>query len=376
MFFRYFTNKSLLLASAFMGCILVSGCRLMQPEPVAATEEPVETVAPVIEITPDPEPELIAIEVHDATPSPEPPPTPTPTPEPTPSPIPFSYYAPTVNMSFEQLVGSTDDMKASAKDILKEGYPDPKTYYIIVDKYWQVVMVYYRKENGTNFGEPDYERPVRYMLCSTGNPKKEYGHETTSGTWPIAVPKVRFHQFVNLEAAQYLTLIHSRTYFHSVLYRKKGDLSSFVADSYTNLGTKASHACIRLTVPDSRWMFYNVGYGTTCEIRNGSKSDLDTGLIRHQLVLAPYDKTVKLSARNDLWDGVENWSIADVAHELKFKYQEPPMPDMGDGDDKDNGTSTPKETPGSNGNNGNDSSTWVTPRPQDLGSDINGDIPG
>jgi hypothetical protein len=58
------------------------------------------------------------------------------------------------------------------------------------------------------------------MLCSTGNPNKEYGHETTSGTWQIGVPKERFYQFVNLEAAQYLTLIHSRTYFHSVLYDK------------------------------------------------------------------------------------------------------------------------------------------------------------
>ena len=43
------------------------------------------------------------------TPEPTPAPTPEPTPEHTPEPIPFSKYAPTVNMSFEELIGDDGD---------------------------------------------------------------------------------------------------------------------------------------------------------------------------------------------------------------------------------------------------------------------------
>ncbi len=272
--------------------------------------------------------------------------TPTPTPEPTPTPIPFSQYAPTVNMSYEELVGSLDDMSKKGSELLKDGYPDPKTYYIIVDKQWQVVLIYKRIDDGTKFGKPNYDEPVRYMLCSTGNPDSEYGHETTSGTWAIEKPKERFYQFVNLEAAQYLTLIHSRTYFHSVLYDKARDLSTLVRKSYDDLGTKASHACIRLTVPDARWIWYNIGYGTTCEIRDGSIDDAVTAGIRAQLKLPP-SKEVRLKAGEVPW--TDNWRIEDVEHVLPYKYEKAPLPDLGDGDDGD--TSAPGATaaPGTGG---------------------------
>jgi len=64
------------------------------------------------------------------------------------------------------------------------------------------------------------------MICSSGNPNSEHGHETTMGIFQIQIPKGRFYQFVNLEAAQYLTLIRSRTYFHSILYDKAKNLGS------------------------------------------------------------------------------------------------------------------------------------------------------
>jgi hypothetical protein len=266
-------------------------------------------------------------------------PSPTPSPEPTPSPRPFSFYAPTVNMTYEELVGSLDDMGVKAKELLKDGFPDPKTYYIIVDKQWQVVLVYKRLDDGTKLGKPNLDEPVRYMICSSGNPDKEYGHDTTSGIWQILVPKERFYQFVNLEAAQYLTLIHSRTYFHSILYDKAKDLSTLVKESYDQLGTKASHACIRLTVPDARWMWYNIGYGTTCEIRDGDKNDAITGAIRAQLVLPKSDSSIRLKAGKAPW--TDNWNIEDVTHVLPYKYEPAPLPDLGDGADEDLGTPTP-----------------------------------
>ena len=331
---RAFIISFFLMAAVLLLC---TGCGRAEPEEAVSTPEPTLTPEPVIISMealegPTPAPAL-------ASPTPEPTPTPTPIPEATE--IPFSYYAPTVNMPYEELVGSSlDDFDKSADKLLKDGYPDPKTYYIIVDKYWQVTMIYRRKEDGTKFGQPDYDQPVRYMLCSTGNPKKDYGHETTSGKWQIEPAKVRFYQFVNLEAAQYLTLIHSRTYFHSVLYKKNKQLDTFLPDSYEMLGSKASHACIRLTVPDACWMFYNIGHGTTCEIRDGSKSDERTGAIRSQLVLPPV-KSVKLTPGVPAWS--DNWSIADRGElTLPYKHMDPRLPDMGDGDDDDD---APDSTP-------------------------------
>jgi lipoprotein-anchoring transpeptidase ErfK/SrfK len=231
-------TKTLLLACLVIAALFVAGCGAP-----AAPAEP----------TPSPEPQVVSMEVLDLNiEDPEEMPSPTATPEPTPTPLPFSYYAPTVNMTYEELVGSLDDMDKSPRELLKNGYPDPKTYYIIVDLNWQVVMVYKRIDDGTQFGKPDLTQPVRYMLCSTGNPNSEYGHETTMGIFQIQAPKGRFYQFVNLEAAQYLTLIRSRTYFHSILYDKAENLNSLIKESYDDLGTKASHACIRLTVPDAR----------------------------------------------------------------------------------------------------------------------------
>lgn len=326
-------SASVLIAlSLAAAALFLSGCAA----PAAAAEgTPAPTVAP----------EVVSLEVVDLNdqqfgnmPSP------TATPEPTPTPRPFSYYAPTVNMTYEELVGSMDDMGVKAKELLKDGFPDPKTYYIIVDKQWQVVLVYKRLDDGTKLGKPNLDEPVRYMLCSSGNPNKEYGHDTTSGIWQIEVPKERFYQFVNLEAAQYLTLIHSRTYFHSILYDKARDLSTLVKESYDQLGTKASHACIRLTVPDSRWMWYNIGYGTTCEIRDGDPTDSVTGAIRAQLVLPKSESSIRLKAGTAPW--TDNWKIEDVEHVLPYKYEPAPLPDLGDGTDEDVATPTPGGTGG------------------------------
>ena len=319
--------KTVFVAASVL-VLLLGACNAPSEVP-AATKTPLVTAEPQIH-------EIVMAEETAAPTFVTPTPSPEPTPEPTPTPVPFSYYAPTVNMTYEELVGSTKDMKAKARDLLKDGYPDPKTYYIIVDLQWQVVMVYHRREDGTTCGKPDYDQPVRYMLCSSGNPQKEYGHETQMGIFQIEPAKERFWKFVNLEAAQYLTLIRSRTYFHSILYKQPYDLSTLVRETYDKLGTKDSHACIRLTVPDARWIFYNIGYGTTCEIRAGSAKDTQTASIREQLVLPPSQKNVRLKARDDLW--TDNWRIEDVPHELPYVYMKPREPDMGDGNvDPDGG---------------------------------------
>lgn len=322
--------KILLFACLVIAALFMFGC--------TGSEE-----APVVEATPTPEPVIVSLEVEDFNNSSANAnmPSPTPTVAPTATPMPFSHYAPTVNMTYEELVGSMDDMNTKAKDLLKDGFPDPKTYYIIVDLQWQVTMVFKRIDDGTKFGKPDYDQPVRYMICSTGNPDSEFGNETTMGTFQILIPKERFYQFINLEAAQYLTLIRSRTYFHSILYDDKKDLNSLVQDSYDDLGTKASHACIRLTVPDARWIWYNIGYGTTCEVRKGDPLDSFTGSVRAQLILPKSIAGIRLKAGTAPW--TDNWTIDGVEHVLPYKYESAPIPDGYDASGKKIATPTPAD---------------------------------
>ena len=310
---------TVLLAASAFACNPISA-PASTPEPTVAAEA---TIAP----TPVPVENVVsAVPTEQTTPVPTPEPTATPEPTDTPAPteIPFSYYAPTVNMSFEELVGSLDDFdesnpRSNETFRMPEGYPAPDTYHIIVDLYWQVVLVYTKDETGA------YTVPVRYMLCSSGSTR--VGSETQTGTFEMKPTKVRFGNFKSGETAQYWSLIRSRTYFHSTLYDKYRDLSSVDKASYEALaaGKKASHACIRLTVPDARWIFYNISYDTVCEIRKGSKDDAETQAIREQLHLAPWKDNADLSVANTPY--TDNWRIEDVAHDVPYVHAtQPPVP--------------------------------------------------
>ena len=82
--------KTLLLACLVIAALFAFGCA----EPAAPAEP-----------TPTPEPVIVSMEVVDLNDADfGEMPAPTATPEPTPTPVPFSYYAPTVNMTYEELV--------------------------------------------------------------------------------------------------------------------------------------------------------------------------------------------------------------------------------------------------------------------------------
>lgn len=316
-------KKSIRILILFFTLIMtmsVFACGILPSQTSEATPAPVETDVPVAVETVAPPVEDVVSAVTSAPETPIPTPEPTATPEPTDTPapteIPFSYYAPTVNMTFEELVGSLDDFNEAdpmneSTFRLPKGYPSPDTYRIIVDIYWQVVMVYAKDENGA------YTVPVRYMLCSTGSSR--VGSETRLGTFKMEKTRVRFGKFASSpESAQYWSLIFSKTYFHSTLYNKRRDLSSVQKASYEALGSKASHACIRLTVPDARWIFYNICYDTEVEIRKGSKDDDATRAIREQLHLAPWKDNAVLSVDNTPY--TDNWTIDEVEIDPDYPY--------------------------------------------------------
>jgi len=170
-------------------------------------------------------------------------------------------------MTFEELVGNNGIYEEP------EEYPSPETFHVIVDIRYQVVLVYKRSASGK------YDIPVRYMLCSTGAIKTP----TPRGNFSAGDHRVRFGLFVNNGVyGQYWTEITHRIYFHSILYTKK-NATNYTKTSYNQLGKRVSHGCVRLLVPDARWLYYHVAPGTSIEIRKGDESDTKTASIREHL---------------------------------------------------------------------------------------------
>ncbi len=226
----------------------------------------------LIQNTPEPEPSNIPTVAPAAAPTPMQ--TPEPTPEPVPTAKPFSELAPTTTMRFEELVGDNGNYDEP------ETFPPSDTYKIVIDVYHQVVMVYERDENG------EYSVPVRYMVCTTGAVKTP----TPIGTFKMLDTRHRFGYFVDYGVyGQYWTRVVRSIYFHTLLYNKR-NASTYTTTSYNQLGKRGSHGCIRLLVPDARWIYYNIAPGTEIEIRKGSKDDEQTASIKKQLVRAPLPK--------------------------------------------------------------------------------------
>jgi len=219
--------------------------------------------------------EVSGIKQSALTETPKPTSSPTPSPTPIPTPTPFSYYAPSTLMSFEELVGSNgDENKITYQDIPTP--PSPDTYKLVVNLYYQFVTVLKKDDDG------NFTIPVRYMLCSTGTDEDGI---TPIGEFEIGNLKWRFTTFDGSGLwAQYLTLFkEGGYYFHSVLYTRK-DAYYYRAYSYNNLGAKDSHGCIRLTVPDARWIWYYIAPGSKGVVIEGSE-DPAQSKIREQLVL-------------------------------------------------------------------------------------------
>jgi len=182
----------------------------------------------------------------------------------------FSYYAPTTGMTFEELVGD---------DGIRGDIPKPPafdTYYVIVNVKYQLVLVYEKDENG------EYTKPVRYMSCSSGAVKTP----TKIGSYKLEGRHVRFGYFVKHHLyGQYWTRIFGRTYFHSITYTKR-NAQYYTEDSYEDMGTQASHACIRLYVPDAKWIYYNIAPGTRVDIIAGEQSE-QMQAIKDQMIFPP-----------------------------------------------------------------------------------------
>jgi lipoprotein-anchoring transpeptidase ErfK/SrfK len=203
-----------------------------------------------------------------ATPTPSP--TPTPTPEPTE--VPFSVLAPTTLMSFEELVGDNGDYT------LYQDIPTPPnndTYKLVINIFYQYITVFTKDSDG------EFTIPTRYMICTTGKTSTP----TPIGEFRTGEVHYRFNEFIGLGYfAQYWSQLFDDYYLHSILYTEKNAYR--YTGSYKNLGNNVSHGCIRMLVPDARWVWYNVAPGTLVEVIAGEENPEDAK-IREQLVFPP-----------------------------------------------------------------------------------------
>ncbi|MBQ3574965.1 MAG: L,D-transpeptidase, partial [Clostridia bacterium] len=131
-------------------------------------------------------------------------------------------------------------------------------YAITVDITNQIVTVY-------RYGSFEEDAIVRQMICSTG-----YGNATPRGNFIMPEKKMarereEWFYFGKFECyAKYATRIVGAILFHSVIYNSTYGGPTW--NSVHALGEKASHGCVRLRVPDAKWIAENCPAGTQVRI--------------------------------------------------------------------------------------------------------------
>ena len=131
------------------------------------------------------------------------------------------------------------------------------SYYIKINYGANVITIYTQDENG------DYTVPIKAIVCSTGRATPRSGVYKTQGKWHWGA------LFGGLYG-QYCTHITGNILCHSVPYLRKGDNNSLEYWEYDKLGTAASAGCIRMTVADAMWIYYNIPIGTPVEFYSDS----------------------------------------------------------------------------------------------------------
>ena len=140
----------------------------------------------------------------------------------------------------------------SASALESEEYVFP--YKIIVDISEQ--RVYVGRWNGSQ-----YKELVKKMKCSTGKDSTP----TPTGTYQSGgAAGGEWYYFKDFNCyAKWATRIVGGILFHSTTFNSSKRPTGSAAD----LGRKASHGCIRLSIEDAKWIWENCPYGTTVVIQ-------------------------------------------------------------------------------------------------------------
>lgn len=130
--------------------------------------------------------------------------------------------------------------------------------------YKLVVDVSDQKVYALSWSGGEFSNVVRTMVCSTGKTETP----TPLGTYTKTTGRgARWHYFKKFDTwAQYAWYIEGDILFHSVLYNEK-NAASPTSSSVKNLGKRASHGCVRLSVEDAKWIWENCPNMTTVVVR-------------------------------------------------------------------------------------------------------------
>ena len=219
--------------------------------------------------------------VPTAEPTPEPTKAPTPEPTPTPTEAPTPEPEPT---EVPKLRGAYQSDKyplteKSRRTVAGGMYPeeqrlnnDPDKFRCVVDLTNQCVFIYEKDKNG------GYTVLVREMIASCGTAQ----NPTPTGVFHMQNDYKRFGYFVRFYCyAQYWSLVVGKIYFHSIPYLER-DSRSLDVEGFYQLGSPASHGCIRLLPDDAHWVYLYLCPGTTVEITRSRPYDKE---LRARLLL-------------------------------------------------------------------------------------------
>ena len=108
-----------------------------------------------------------------------------------------------------------------------------------------------------------YNEEAKTFICTTG----ARGTPTLKGTYQAVGPISEWYYMSDSVIwVRYAFQIKDNYFFHSVLFRHKGDKHP-TSSSLRALGTNASHGCVRLSVEDSKWIYEHCAPGMTVVIQ-------------------------------------------------------------------------------------------------------------
>lgn len=144
--------------------------------------------------------------------------------------------------------------------------PTPVPYFFEVDITNQVVKVWKYNADTEKYTDLD-----RAFLCATGTTK----YPSPLGTFTLSGRRSPYCKFPTWGGgeARWWTKITDEIAFHSVLYSDASDPMTLKTGSFKGLGKRGSHGCIRLTVPDARWIYNHAKEGMKVWIHDGAAAD-------------------------------------------------------------------------------------------------------
>ena len=106
--------------------------------------------------------------------------------------------------------------------------------------------------------------PVFACPCSVGA-----NNGTPDGTFTLQ-DHLRWHELVGPTWGQWCCHFAPSLLFHSLPYDRPNDPNSLQEGVYNQIGTSASHGCVRLVAVDAKYIYDHIPSGTKIEIFTGS----------------------------------------------------------------------------------------------------------